>query len=92
MSVDGERRWVLADDLDRLDAGPQTIRLLGPFDPYRKSGPAPTVFVELWERVSRRAREALGEPAERLAAFRRLLLAGVEIGGWLPRAGISPLR
>jgi hypothetical protein len=35
VSVDGERRWLLAADLDRLAAGPaRTTRLLGPFDPY----------------------------------------------------------
>jgi hypothetical protein len=35
VSVDGERRWVLAADVDRLSAGPaSTTRLLGPFDLY----------------------------------------------------------
>ena len=35
VSVDGERRWSLAADIDRLTAGPvRTTRLLGPFDPY----------------------------------------------------------
>jgi hypothetical protein len=35
VTVDGERRWVLAADVDRLAAGPaRTTRLLGPFDPY----------------------------------------------------------
>ena len=35
VSVDGERRWVLADDVDRLPEGPAGgTRLLGPFDLY----------------------------------------------------------
>jgi hypothetical protein len=35
VTVDGEKRWVLADDADRLAAGPApTTRLLAPFDPY----------------------------------------------------------
>ncbi len=35
VSVDGERRWALAADVDRLAAGPATgTRLLGPFDLY----------------------------------------------------------
>jgi hypothetical protein len=33
VSVDGEPRWALADDLDRLAAGPErATRLLGPYD------------------------------------------------------------
>jgi hypothetical protein len=33
VSVDGERRWMLTDDVDRLDDGPApATRLLGPFD------------------------------------------------------------
>jgi hypothetical protein len=35
VDVEGERRWVLADDTDRLgDAAPRVTRLLGPFDLY----------------------------------------------------------
>src|SRR4051794_4349418 len=35
VTVDGEQRWVLTEDADRLTAGPATTtRLLGPFDPY----------------------------------------------------------
>lgn len=35
VTVAGERRWLLAGDLDGLRAGPATgLRLLGPFDPY----------------------------------------------------------
>src|SRR3954469_9427899 len=35
VTVDGDRRWALAADVDRLAAGPaRTTRLLGPFDPY----------------------------------------------------------
>jgi hypothetical protein len=35
VSVDGERRWLLAGDLDRLDDAPASVtRLLAPFDLY----------------------------------------------------------
>jgi hypothetical protein len=35
VGVDGQRRWLLAADAERLAAGPaRTTRLLGPFDPY----------------------------------------------------------
>ena len=35
VTVDGEPRWLLADDIDRLDEAPAGItRLLGPFDLY----------------------------------------------------------
>jgi hypothetical protein len=121
VSVDGERRWLLADDLDRLDDRPApATRLLGPFDLYlqardrallvgdpdrakdlwrmlgrpggvlvdgeiagtwraRKAGAAATVFVELWSPASPAVRTAIGEQAERLAAFRHIRLSGVEI-------------
>ena len=33
--MDGDRRWLLADDVDRLDDGPDEVtRLLAPFDLY----------------------------------------------------------
>ncbi|WP_138758963.1 winged helix DNA-binding domain-containing protein [Modestobacter altitudinis] len=35
VTVEGQRRWVVAADVDRLHAGPtRSTRLLGPFDPY----------------------------------------------------------
>ena len=35
VSLDGDRRWLLADDVDRLDDGPgEVTRLLAPFDLY----------------------------------------------------------
>ncbi len=38
VDVEGERRWVLAEDADRLDdAPPRTTRLLGPFDLYTQA-------------------------------------------------------
>ncbi len=123
VSVDGERRWALAADVDRLTAGPATTtRLLGPFDPYlqtrdrallvadptrakvlwptlgrpggvlvdgevvgtwrpRKSGKRLSLQVALWDPVPPAAREAVDEQAERLAAYRRLALARVEVTG-----------
>ncbi|TFV86284.1 winged helix DNA-binding domain-containing protein [Blastococcus sp. CT_GayMR16] len=40
--VDGERRWLLADDVDRLDDDPApATRLLGPFDLYLQARDRP---------------------------------------------------
>jgi hypothetical protein len=122
VSVDGDRRWLLADDVGRLDDGTDEVtRLLAPFDLYlqardrsllvedagraknlwrmlgrpggvlsggeivgtwraRKSGAAVTVSVELWVPVAPGGRTAIGEQAERLAAFRGLALAAVQMG------------
>ena len=117
VDVEGERRWLLPGDVDRLDEPPDVTRLLGPFDLFlqardrpllvkdparakdlwrtlgrpggvladgeiagtwraRKSGAAVTVSVELWTPTDR---GAVTEQAERLADFRGLRLAGVEI-------------
>jgi hypothetical protein len=45
----------------------------------RKAGSAVTVSVELWSPASPAVRTAIGEQAERLAAFRRLRLSGVQV-------------
>jgi hypothetical protein len=119
VSVDGERRWLLAEDADRVDDVPPAagVHLLGPFDPFlqardrpllvddparakalwpvlgrpgavladgevagtwrpRKAGSTLTVAVELWTPVPR---EAVTAAAERLAAFRGVLLKDVTI-------------
>ena len=122
VEVEGERRWLLSDDADRLDPAPHVTRLLGPFDLYlqardrtllvddrahakdlwrtlgrpggllvdgeiagtwraRKSGAAMTVSVELWAEATPKVRSAIGAQAERLADFRGLRLADVEISG-----------
>ena len=115
--VDGERRWVLAGDADRLQEGrARNTRLLGPFDLYlqgrdrsvlvqeperakdlwrtlgrpggvlvdgeiagtwraRKTGSSVAVTVESWDGAVDRT--AIGEQAERLAAFRGVRLTGV---------------
>ena len=123
VSVDGEPRWALAADLDRLAAGPaQTVRLLGPYDLFlqardrsllvddparakvlwpvlgrpgavlvdgdiagtwrpRQSGGRLTVTVEPWAGLTAARRAAVAEQAERLAAYRRVRLSGVEYAG-----------
>jgi hypothetical protein len=121
VEVDGQRRWLLAGDADRLGAGPAAVtRLLGPFDLFlqgrdretlvadparrtamwptlgrpgavlaggavagtwrpRKAGRALTVAVEPWTTLSPADRVAVGEQAERLAAFRGIRLKAVDI-------------
>ena len=123
VTVDGEKRWVLAGDLDRLAGDPPSVtRLLGPYDLFlqgrdrsttvpdaarakdlwrvlgrpggvladgeivgtwraRKAGRAVAVSVELWTPVDPDVRAAIDEQAERLAAFRQLALASVEVAG-----------
>ncbi|WP_100499758.1 winged helix DNA-binding domain-containing protein [Geodermatophilus chilensis] len=119
VTVDGERRWLLAEDADRLGDVPTTtgVFLLGPFDPFlqardrpllvddparakalwpvlgrpgavladgevagtwrpRKAGSSMTVAVQLWTPVPR---EAVTAAAERLAAFRGVVLKDVHI-------------
>ncbi|SDM87667.1 Winged helix DNA-binding domain-containing protein [Geodermatophilus siccatus] len=119
VTVDGERRWLLAEDADRVDDVPPAagVLLLGPFDPFlqardrpllvddpgrakalwpvlgrpgavladgevagtwrpRKAGSTLTVAVELWAPLPR---EAVTEAAERLAAFRGVVLKDVHI-------------
>ncbi|WP_129663715.1 winged helix DNA-binding domain-containing protein [Phytoactinopolyspora endophytica] len=122
VTVEGERRWVLASDRDTLTAGPaRTTRLLGPYDLFlqakdrhllvddparakvlwpvlgrpgavlvdgevagtwrpRKSGTRLKVQVELWRDDFASVRDALTEQAERLAAFRQVQLAGIDVG------------
>jgi hypothetical protein len=119
VSVDGERRWLLAEDASRVaDVPPATgVLLLGPFDLFlqardrpllvddparakalwpvlgrpgavladgevagtwrpRKTGSTLTVAVQLWTPVPR---EAVTAAAERLAAFRGVVLKDVHI-------------
>ena len=121
VEADGQRRWVLAADADRVGtAAPSVPRLLGPFDLLlqardrstlvadrahakalwptlgrpgavladgelvgvwraRKAGTALTVTVEPWTPLSPTVRGAIGEQAERLAAFRGLRLKAVDV-------------
>ncbi len=117
VTVDGERRWLLAEDAVRVDEVPSAagVSLLGPFDLFlqardrpllaedparakalwpvlgrpgavladgevtgtwrpRKAGSSLTVAVELWTPLTR---EAVTEAAERLAAFRGVVLKEV---------------
>jgi hypothetical protein len=117
VTVDGERRWLLPGDADRVDEVPRAagVSLLGPFDLFlqardrpllvddparakalwpvlgrpgavladgevagtwrpRKAGSSLTVAVTLWAPVPR---DALTEAAERLAAFRGVVLKDV---------------
>jgi len=120
VSVDGETRWLLGQDVDRLDGPPVTTRLLGPFDLFlqardrpllvpdtaratelwrtlgrpggvlrdgeivgtwraRKTGSAVAVSIEAWTAVTPALRTAAGAQAERLAAFRGLRLASLDL-------------
>jgi hypothetical protein len=120
ISVDGEQRWLLADDEQALAGGrARSTRLLGPFDLFlqardrsllvadpvhakalwpvlgrpgavlvdgeiagmwrpRKSGRNFKVHLDLWAKASPALRNAVGEQAERLAAFRQVSLSGIE--------------
>jgi hypothetical protein len=120
VDVDGERRWLLVGDTDRLGDPPEGTLLLGAFDLFlqardrellvpdrarakelwrtigrpggvlvdgeiagtwraRKAGSAVAVAVDLWSPVDPVERRAIGEQAERLAAFRQLPLKSVEV-------------
>jgi hypothetical protein len=121
VDVEGERRWILAEDEEALrgaEAG--GTRLLGPYDLFlqardratlvddparakrlwpvlgrpgavlldgavagvwrpRKSGKRFTVAVEPWRPLRRAERAAVEAEAERLAAFRGVALAGLDV-------------
>ena len=121
VSVDGERRWILAADQDRLAAAEaRTTRLLGPYDLFlqardrsllvgdparaktlwpvlgrpgavlvdgeiagtwrpRASGSRLKLQVELWSKTSAALRSSITEQAERLAAYRRVQLSGIDV-------------
>jgi hypothetical protein len=60
VSVDGEQRWLLADDVARLDeAAPEVTRLLAPFDLYLQARdrsllvPDPDRARDLWRMLGR---------------------------------------
>jgi hypothetical protein len=77
VSVAGERRWLLAADLERATSGPAAaIRLLGPFDPYLQLRDRPLLVADrahaadLWR--------TLGRPGA-------VLVDGEVAGTWRPR-------
>lgn len=120
VTVDGEKRWLIADDLPRLESADTTgVRLLGPYDLFlqardrstlvsdpalakqlwpvlgrpgavlvdgdlvgtwrpRQRGSLLTVMVQPWRGLSPTTRRAVGEQAERLAAYRGVTLGEVE--------------
>jgi hypothetical protein len=60
VSLDGERRWLLAEDADRLDdPAPEVTRLLAPFDLYLQARdrttlvPDPAHAKDLWRTLGR---------------------------------------
>jgi Winged helix DNA-binding domain len=123
VSVEGEHRWVLAADADKLTADiVTTTRLLGPFDLFlqardrpmlvddparakalrpvlgrpgavlvdgeiaglwrpRTSGKRLGVRIALWAKNSASVRTAIAVQAERLAAYRKVPLSGIDLDG-----------
>lgn len=82
--VDGERRWVLPEDVPRLAADPpRTTRLLGPFDLFLQArdrsllAPDQRQAKELWP--------VLGRPGA-------VLVNGELVGTWRPRTSDRALR
>jgi hypothetical protein len=59
VDVEGERRWLLADDVDRLDDPPEGTRLLGPFDLHLQARDRtllvddPAAAKDLWRTLGR---------------------------------------
>ncbi|WP_182113601.1 MULTISPECIES: DNA glycosylase AlkZ-like family protein [unclassified Actinotalea] len=89
VDLEGERRWLLAGDLDALErareapAGPARVHLLGPSDPFLQARdrellvPDAAARSDLWR--------ALGRPGA-------VLRGGEVVGTWRPRATGSSLR
>jgi hypothetical protein len=59
VEVEGERRWLLADDVDRLGEAPDVTRLLGPFDLFLQARDRsllvedPVLAKDLWRTLGR---------------------------------------
>lgn len=84
VQVDGEPRWLLADDTALLGPAPDVVRLLGPYDLYLQA---------------LRDRELLlPDPARRKALFTvigkpgAVLSRGEVVGAWRPRKSGARLR
>ncbi|MGY1697103.1 winged helix DNA-binding domain-containing protein [Geodermatophilus sp. SYSU D00814] len=83
VEVDGQRRWLLAADADRLGAGPaRGTRLLGPFDLFLQSRDRETLVADPAHR--RALWPVLGRPGAVLAD-------GEVVGAWRPRKAGSSL-
>jgi len=77
VQVDGDRRWALAGDVDRLTAGPvRTTRLLGPFDPYLQNRDRRLLLPD--EAHAKDVWRTLGRPGG-------VLVDGEIAGTWRPR-------
>lgn len=84
VEVEGERRWVLAADAERLDdSPPATVRLLGPYDLFLQARDRPLLVAD-----ATRAKElwpVLGRPGAVLAR-------GEVAAAWRPRKSGKRLR
>ncbi|MGX5655910.1 winged helix DNA-binding domain-containing protein [Geodermatophilus nigrescens] len=77
VEVDGERRWLLADDAGRLGAAaPRGVRLLGPFDLFLQARDRETLVPDADRRKA--LWPVLGRPGAVLAG-------GAVAGAWRPR-------
>ncbi|HTE72176.1 MAG TPA: winged helix DNA-binding domain-containing protein [Actinomycetes bacterium] len=83
VDLDGQRRWVLADEVDLLEAPPSTTRLLGPYDLYLQGKDRPLLVNDparakaLWP--------VIGRPGV-------VLVDGEVAGSWRPRTRGGRLR
>ena len=89
VAVDGDRRWLLAADLDRLGAGPaRTTRLPGPFDPYLQTRdralpvPEEARAKDLWRTLGRPGAVLVGEVAGTWRPRRAGRRLTVQVGPW----------
>ena len=83
VDLDGQRRWLLADDVDLLGPPPATTRLLGPYDLYLQGKDRPLLVHDparakaLWP--------VIGRPGA-------VLHDGEVVGSWRPRTTGRRLR
>lgn len=86
VTVDGERRWVLAADADRLLARPEAagqVRLLGPYDPYLQLRDRETLVRE--DSLRKALWPVLGRPGV-------IARDGDVLGTWRPRSAGAALK
>jgi hypothetical protein len=93
VDVEGERRWLLPGDVDRLEDAPDVTRLLGPFDLYLQARDRPLLVEDparakdLWRTLGRPGAVLVdGEIAGTWRARKAGSAVDVRVELWVPEA------
>ena len=83
VDLEGQRRWLLADDVDLLGSPPETTRLLGPYDLYLQGKDRPLLVHD--QARAKALWPVIGRPGA-------VLVDGEVVGTWRPRTAGRRLR